>query len=130
MLALRLLLAAQFAFAATIPVFTLLARQELTPSAGCVSSCTVVEEPATAGNTSLATLCTSAVVNAYAQCYSCMVGAAVFPQDVAQEIVDGYASDCSGAGFPVSTATVSETSDGTGTGTTVATGGTAVGMAG
>ncbi|KAJ7164470.1 hypothetical protein C8R46DRAFT_1220974 [Mycena filopes] len=116
MLALRLVLAAQLvstALAAASAKLTLLSRQTITPNDGCVSACSVVDDATT--DSTLASLCTSAVVNGYATCYDCMVAANVVTQDTAQAAVDEYASTCTAAGYPVSSVTVSGGSSGTGT---------------
>ncbi|KAJ6628164.1 hypothetical protein B0H10DRAFT_2209834 [Mycena sp. CBHHK59/15] len=72
-----LILVAQSVFAAMTPNIRLLAHQSVTPSAGCLSACTPLEDTVTvriclnrlplyhAADTTLSALCTSKIVNDY-----------------------------------------------------------------
>ncbi|KAJ7323881.1 hypothetical protein DFH08DRAFT_1085286 [Mycena albidolilacea] len=111
------ILGAQAVFAATTPFTNALKRQTLIPTDGCVSACTPLENATSAFT--LAELCTSAVVNDYAQCYDCLVLVGVETQTSAQEVVDAYVANCKAGGVPVNGATVSGSSGGSsGTSTT------------
>ncbi|KAJ7619267.1 hypothetical protein FB45DRAFT_155338 [Roridomyces roridus] len=112
------LLVAPAAFAATTPSPLLSLRQSLpTSDDGCESACTALEnavENAANSAKSTAALCTSAIVNDYATCYSCLISEGAMSQSLAQETVDDYVSSCRSAGFSVNGATVSGSSSGGG----------------
>ncbi|KAJ7607421.1 hypothetical protein FB45DRAFT_948277, partial [Roridomyces roridus] len=129
------LLVAPAAFAATTPSPLLSLRQSLpTSDDGCESACTALEnavENAANSAKPTAALCTSAIVNDYATCYSCLISEGAMSQSLAQETVDGassfqvaryltswstldYVSSCRSAGFSVNGATVSGSSSGGG----------------
>ncbi|KAJ7743909.1 hypothetical protein DFH07DRAFT_963921 [Mycena maculata] len=107
---LPVMLAVQTTLASPSRVQNILPRQSLTPTAGCVDACTPLEN-ALSSATTLASLCTSAVINGYAECYDCLVAAGAVAQDAAQDTVDDYVSGCDDEGFTVNGATVSAGSD-------------------
>ncbi|KAJ7746147.1 hypothetical protein DFH07DRAFT_832905 [Mycena maculata] len=112
MLALVLLLIAflHTAFAASAPGRTIISRQtttSLSPPSACTSACGPLESALDGTNTTLAALCTSALVNDYVKCFNCIIAAGDITQAAAQGQLDGYVSECSDAGYPVAGATVS-----------------------
>ncbi|KAJ7627996.1 hypothetical protein DFH06DRAFT_1480713 [Mycena polygramma] len=120
-----MLAAAPSVLAAATPGVSLFTRQ-VTPTADCVSACTPLEDATLAADGSVASLCTTAMINDYVQCYNCLITAGAITQSSAQTTVDGLASSCASAGFPVKDGTVSGGSSGsntdTGSGTTLGSG--------
>ncbi|KAJ6596075.1 hypothetical protein B0H10DRAFT_1960242 [Mycena sp. CBHHK59/15] len=101
----------------------LLVRQTLTPSAGCVSACTTFAKDGLLFAGSLSAICSSTFLDAYAQCYDCMVGADLIMQTVAQDIIDSASllhRICALIGHTVSSVTITGSS--TGSNGTTATG--------
>ncbi|KAF7342548.1 hypothetical protein MSAN_02011000 [Mycena sanguinolenta] len=109
---LTLVLGAQTALAAVRPSTNLLARQSVTPTDACIDACTPLTNALAAAGTTLGDLCTSTIVNAYAECYDCLVEGGTVTQDEAQDAVNDYVEGCTDGGFPVSGATVSGSSSG------------------
>ncbi|KAJ6459948.1 hypothetical protein C8R45DRAFT_542403 [Mycena sanguinolenta] len=107
---LAVILSAQTALAATTPFMNLAMRQSVTPTAACVDACTPLSDAITAAGPTVGDLCTSTIVNAFAECYDCLVAGGTVIQDIAQETVNDYVEGCTAEGFPVSGATVSGSS--------------------
>ncbi|KAF7319204.1 hypothetical protein HMN09_00257100 [Mycena chlorophos] len=94
-------------------------RQSIPSTTSCLSACTAINTDATNDAGNLSALCSTSVLNDYATCYDCLVGAGASTADEAQEVVDGYVQACVDAGYDsVSTA---PTISGAGTGFTAIT---------
>ncbi|KAF7292650.1 hypothetical protein MIND_01163000 [Mycena indigotica] len=66
---------------------------------GCGSACADVDQAVLAANSKLSEMCTTGIVDGYAQCYNCMISNGVMTKEGAQAILDNYVRACTSAGF-------------------------------
>ncbi|KAJ7249799.1 hypothetical protein B0H12DRAFT_690878 [Mycena haematopus] len=104
---------AMFRIFALLPILSVVAltvnpldgRQDATD---CTTPCTALSDAVTAASPGgLASLCTSAIVNDYANCYSCEVKVAGMTQTDAQETIDGFVQGCNAGNHHVDDVTIS-----------------------